>query len=53
MCHQYLEWVFPDLGLGVKVSDPSAHQDTSTPIKVEPDYQVCYEVVFVFLGGVI
>ena len=53
--HQYLVQVVPDLGLGVKFSDPGIDKEVGSLIKVTSNQEVRYEVIFVVLvdvGGV-
>ena len=38
--YQYIDWVGPDMGLGVKVGDPDIHQEIGAPIKVASDEKI-------------
>ena len=37
MRHQYLDWVGPDMGLGVYTCDPDFYQEIGSLTKVPPD----------------
>ena len=50
MRHQDLDRVGPDLGLGVKVSDPGIHKDIVSLIKVTPYEQIFSKFLSVVIG---
>ena len=50
MRRQYLDWVGPDMGLGVYTSDPDFYQEIGSLTKVPPDEKFWPEVIFVVFG---